>query len=100
MIREFADRLVLGVMDHRTEIDARIESVSEHWRLQRMAAVDRNLLRLATYEVLFETATPPVVAIDEAIEIAKRYGGEDSGHFINGILDAVRVKLGAVSAPS
>lgn len=92
-IREFANRLVQGVIDHRPEIDRRIESASEHWRLQRMAAVDRNLLRLATFEFLFEPATPPVVAIDEAIEIAKRYGGDDSGQFVNGVLDSIRAGL-------
>ena len=95
--REYAERLVRGTILHQGEIDRLIGDSTENWRLERMAGVDRNILRLAIYEFLFERETPPIVTIDEAIEIAKRYGGEDSGHFINGILDAVRVKLETVS---
>ena len=97
--RDYSERLVRGTILHQGEIDRLIVDSTENWRVERMAGVDRNILRLAIYEFLFERETPPIVAIDEAIEIAKRYGGEDSGHFINGILDAVRVKLETVSPP-
>ncbi len=70
----------------------------ENWRLERLAIVDRNILRLAVYEFLHETGTPPIVVIDEAIEVARRFGGEDSWQFTNGILDAVRKKLEAAGA--
>jgi len=97
--RDYAERLVRGTIDHRGEIDRLIGDSTEHWRVDRMAGVDRNILRLAVYEFLFERETPAIVAIDEAIEIAKRFGGEDSGQFINGILDAVRLKLKTVPSP-
>ncbi len=70
-------------------MDALIRHFSEHWRLERMGAVDRNLLRLAAYELLYQHKIPPKVVINEAIEMAKRYGTEDSGAFVNGILDQV-----------
>jgi N utilization substance protein B len=70
-------------------LDALINRLSEHWRLERMGAVDRNLLRLAAYELLYQHNIPPKVVINEAIELAKRYGTEDSGAFVNGILDQV-----------
>ena len=95
--RECAERLVRGTILHQGEIDRLIGDSTKNWRVERMAGVDRNILRLAIYEFLFERETPSIVTIDEAIEIAKRYGGEDSGHFVNGILDAVRVKLETVS---
>lgn len=92
-VRLFAQKLVLGTHRLRGELDRIIEDSTEHWRLERMAAVDRNVLRMAGYEMLCHPDTPPVVVIDEAIEIAKKYGTEDSGGFINGILDAIRRQM-------
>ena len=89
----FVRRLVLGAMEHRDSIDGVLTGISHHWRVSRMAVVDRNVLRLALYEMFFEKATPPVVVINEAIEVAKKFGDDESGPFINGILDAVRLRL-------
>ena len=86
--------LVEGVAAHLEELDALITRYSEHWRLERMAAVDRNLLRLAAYELLYEPKIPPKVVINEAVELAKLYGTEDSGAFVNGILDRIRLAAG------
>ncbi|MCU0587215.1 MAG: transcription antitermination factor NusB [Syntrophobacteraceae bacterium] len=88
-VRPFAEHLVLGVCSHRGEIDERIVSASEHWRLERMPVVDRNVLRIAVFEMLYCPDIPPKVSINEAIDLAKSYGSEDSGAFINGILDKV-----------
>lgn len=90
--RRFADELFLASLDHKSEMDERIEKCSENWRVKRMLTVDRNILRMAATEFLYFD-TPWVVVIDEAIEIARRYGGEDSPEFVNGILDAVRKDL-------
>ncbi len=87
-------KLVEGVTAHQEELDALIRQNSEHWRLERMAAVDRNILRLALYELLHEPDVPAKVVINEAVELAKRYGSEESGSFINGILDQVRQNAG------
>lgn len=89
-VRRFAERLVRGVLEARDRLDGVVAESAQHWRLERMAVVDRNVLRIAVYEILYEAETPPVVAIDEAIEVAKRFGGPESGRFINGILDHVR----------
>ena len=86
--------LVAGVADHLEELDAFIVRYSEHWRLSRMTIVDRNLLRLAIYELLYQPEIPPKVVINEAVEMAKRYGSEASGGFVNGILDQVRMSVG------
>ena len=91
--RAFAERLVQGAVSDAARIDEFIRSSSENWRIDRMAAVDRNVLRLAVYEILHEDDTPAIVAINEAIEIAKRFGGEESAQFVNGVLDAVRRTL-------
>jgi len=85
--RDFAVALASGVTARREEIDASLELQADNWRLERMAVVDRNVLRLAMFELLFQTETPPAVVIDEAIEVAKRFGSERSGQFINGVLD-------------
>jgi N utilization substance protein B len=85
----FMEELVAGTIRARDEIDQRISSHSEHWRLDRMAVVDRNILRLAVYEMT-TVGTPPPVVIDEALELARRFSSEESGAFINGVLDAVR----------
>lgn len=87
--RAFVERLVRGVHEHLAEIDARIVSASRNWRLERMARVDRNLLRLAVYEMAFAGDVPAKAAINEAIEIAKRFGAQESPAFVNGILDRV-----------
>ena len=92
-VMDFSDRLVRGTMRRRDAIDELIAGSAHNWRVSRMPAVDRNILRLAIYEFLCETETPRVVVIDEAIEIAKKFGNDDSGPFINGILDAIRIKL-------
>jgi N utilization substance protein B len=86
--------LVEGVASHQEELDAFIVRYSEHWRLSRMTIVDRNLLRLAIYELLYQPRIPPKVVINEAVEMAKRYGSEASGGFVNGILDQVRLAVG------
>lgn len=79
-----------GVLKHLAEIDKRITSASDNWKLHRMAASDRNILRLGTYEILFaESPTPGPVALDEAIELARRYGTDDSPSFVNGVLDKI-----------
>jgi N utilization substance protein B len=78
------------VAAHLEELDALIARYSEHWRLERMTVVDRNLLRLAAYELLYQAKIPPKVVIIEAVELAKRFGSDDSGAFVNGILDQIR----------
>jgi N utilization substance protein B len=90
----YLQQLVAGVDSHRDELDAFIVRFSEHWRLERMTVVDRNLLRLAIYELLYQPRIPPKVVINEAVELAKRYGSEASGAFVNGILDQVRLAVG------
>jgi N utilization substance protein B len=90
----FAESLVRGVREHLGEIDAQIQAASRNWRLERMARVDRNLLRLALYELKYADDVPAKVAINEAIEIAKRFGTSESSAFVNGILDRCREELG------
>ena len=85
--REFADRLVRGTMEHLEAIDRSIGSVSIHWKISRMTCVDRNILRMAAFELFHVDEVPKRVTLNEAIEIAKRFGSEDSWAFINGILD-------------
>lgn len=85
--KDYAEQLVNGVMENLEELDSAITQVSAHWRLDRMNVIDRNILRLAAYEILFKSDIPRKVSINEAIEIAKTFGTEDSGAFINGILD-------------
>jgi len=86
--------LALGVSSHLDELDGLIARHSEHWRLERMTVVDRNLLRLAIFELLYQPEIPPKVVINEAVELAKKYGSEASGAFVNGILDQIRAALG------
>jgi N utilization substance protein B len=97
-VRTFAERLVQGVRAHQEEIDPWIVATADHWRLERMSLVDRNVLRVAVYELLHSPETPAAVVIDEAVELAKRFGGERSASFVNGVLDAIRERLG-VGAP-
>ena len=89
---EFVDRLVKGVVENIAEIDRRLAQHAEHWRIERMPAVDRNVLRLAIFEMM-ALDTPPPVAIDEAIELARRFSGEESVQFINGVLDAAKREI-------
>lgn len=88
-IKEFSDFLVNGVSKNRDFIDSVISKYAKNWGIKRMATVDRNILRLATFELLFAEEIPPNVSINEAIDIAKRYGDKDSGKFVNGILDKI-----------
>jgi N utilization substance protein B len=90
--REFATRLALGTLAHLEEVDERIKLRAEHWRIDRMATVDRNVLRLAVYEFLYEP-TPRTVAINEALEVARRFSTYEATQFINGILDAIKRDL-------
>ena len=86
---DYAELLMLGVKKDRGIIDTYIKDASEHWKINRIAFVDKNILRIGIYEMLFSEDVPPKVAINEAIELAKKYGNEDSGNFINGVLDKV-----------
>jgi transcription antitermination protein NusB len=85
---EYAELLTQGIFLHKDQIDGAIQSASAHWKIQRMALVDLNVMRIAVFEMKFAASPlPPKVAINEAVEIAKRYGSTDSGSFVNGILD-------------
>jgi len=86
-VREFADFLLRGTLANLEKLDEELSLQTAHWRLERLAAVDRNILRLALFELAHVPDTPPAVVIDEAIEIAKKYGAEESGRFVNGVLD-------------
>ncbi len=85
--RDFAVSLARGVIAQLQDLDTRLVDQADNWRLERMAAVDRNILRLAMYELMYAGDTPPAVVIDEAVEIAKRFGSERSSQFVNGVLD-------------
>lgn len=87
--RAFAKLLVDGVSAHQPDIDRHLAAASEHWRVDRMSPVDRNILRIALYEMLYRDDIPPRVSINEAIELAKRFGSQDSSAFINGVLDKI-----------
>jgi N utilization substance protein B len=91
--RAFALDLVRGTKQNQPKIDALIAESVEHWDLERMAAVDRNILRAAVYELLWHADVPPKVAINEAIEIAKKFGTQESSRFINGVLDRIAREL-------
>jgi len=93
-VENFCRWLVKNVVDHRAELDEAIQSVSENWRLSRMAVIDRNILRMAVFELRFEENITPAIVINEAIEIAKKYSGVQAATFINGILDAVKKRIG------
>ena len=89
----FADKLIRGVLEHRDELDGKIKQHAENWDLHRMAVVDRNILRLAIYEMLHREDIPPIVSINEAVDIAKKFSTQDSGKFVNGILDRIKGEL-------
>jgi len=97
--RELAERLVRGVLGERADVDALVQRASRNWRLERMARVDRNLLRLGAWELLRASDVPGKVAINEAIEIAKRFGTAESAAFVNGILDRCLEELGRKGDP-
>lgn len=92
-VKEYATWLVEGLWQHRAEIDRTIEQASEHWRLDRMAMVDRNILRMAVFELFFEKTLPPPIIIDEAIEVARKFSGDEAAIFVNGILDGIYKSL-------
>lgn len=89
-VEGFALELLRGAWDRRADLDRAIERVAKNWEIRRMAVIDRNILRLGAYELLFRDDIPPLVTINEAIEIAKKYSTRKSGHFVNGILDQIR----------
>ncbi len=88
--RAFTEELVRGVREHATELDAYIAKIAEHWAIKRMGVIDRNVIRLATYEIRHRDDVPPVVSINEAVDIAKYFSSKESGKFVNGILDRAR----------
>ena len=92
-VRLFADPLIRGALEHREESDNVIKKHAINWELHRIAAVDRNILRLAIFEMLHRDDIPPVVSINEAVDIAKKFSTQDSGKFVNGILDKVKGEL-------
>lgn len=96
--RGFAQELVDGTLAHLSEIDQQIAAFAEDWSISRMANVDRNVMRLATYEILFRQDIPSRVSLNEAIELAKRFGGEESAKFVNGILDRIVGQKSIVNA--
>ena len=88
-VQEYVEKIVRGTLSHLVEIDGVLSKYAEHWELPRMAVVDRNILRLSTYELLYLEEIPPKVAINEAVNIAKKFSQEESGKFVNGILDKI-----------
>lgn len=88
-IREFADRIIGGIEQHLTNIDSKISQYATNWQLKRMAVIDRNILRIGVFELLCTADIPPKVTINEAVELAKKYGDAESSKFVNGILDKI-----------
>lgn len=97
--RAYADSLVRGVMAEVVELDKRITAASQNWRIERMARVDRNLLRLGTWELMFKSDIPRAVILDEAVELAKAFGTDESSAFVNGVLDRIASDLGRLDDP-
>ena len=91
--RLFADPLIRGVLEHLEAIDEKIKGYTKNWEFHRIAAVDRNIMRLAIYEMLYRDDIPPIVSINEAVDIAKKFSTQDSGKFVNGILDKIRGEI-------
>ncbi|HYG24212.1 MAG TPA: transcription antitermination factor NusB [Verrucomicrobiae bacterium] len=92
-MRLFAEPLIRGAIQNREAVDAQIKKYAKNWDLHRIAAVDRNILRLAIYEMLYREDIPPIVSINEAVDIAKKFSTQDSGKFVNGILDKIKGEL-------
>ena len=88
-IRDFAEKLALGTVEHQAEIDKVVERYADNWELSRMAMIDRNIMRFATYELLYLADVPPKVTLNEAVNLAKKFSQEESGKFVNGILDKI-----------
>lgn len=88
-VKEFTEKLVEGTIEHKKDLDALITKAAQNWDLDRMAVIDRNILRFAVYELLFIEDVPPKVTINEAVNIAKRFSQEESGKFVNGVLDHI-----------
>lgn len=88
-VQEFANRLVLGIEQHTAEIDSKISEYATNWQLKRMAIIDRNILRIGVFELKFTSDIPPKVTINEAVELAKKFGDLESSKFVNGILDKI-----------
>jgi len=97
-VRGFMEDLFHGTIAHVSEIDAMISEQMRHWRIDRLGRVEKGILRLGGYELLHETATPAAVVIDEAVELSKRFSGEEAGSFVNGVLDGMREKVEGDSA--
>lgn len=93
-LRLFAGEIFTGTLEHLQEIDGAIQSAAQNWDLRRMAAVDRNILRFAAFEILYRRDIPPAVTINESLEVAKKYSSEDAASFINGILDRITREAG------
>ncbi len=91
--RPFLIKLVNGVLDEKGQIDALVERFSQNWQINRMSCVDRNVMRIAVYEMLYCDDIPPKVSINEAVDIGKKFGTQESGAFINGIMDSIRAAL-------
>ena len=91
-LKDFSAGLLAGVVDHLQEIDKKISKYAANWQLERMAFVDRNIMRLGCFELLFRADIPPKVAINEAVELAKKYSGLESGKFVNAILDQIKIE--------
>lgn len=99
-IKDYASRLVNGALKNQNKIDQLISAHSSHWKIDRMPATDRNILRIGTYELLEEHTVPPKAVINEAIEIAKKFGTNDSSTFINGVLDSIHQELQKAEQPA
>ena len=91
-LKDFSAGLLQGAVGHMQEIDAKISKYAANWQLERMAFVDRNIMRLGCFELLFRDDIPPKVAINEAVELAKKYSGSESGKFVNAILDKIKIE--------
>ena len=93
-VKAFADKLASGVMENLSKLDEQISSFAQNWELKRMAVVDRNVLRMGSFELMYLEDIPPKVSINEAVDLAKKYSGDESGKFVNGILDRIRQAAG------
>lgn len=91
-LKDFSAELLYGVSRHITEIDAKIRQYADNWQLERMAFVDRNIMRMGSFELLFREDIPPKVSINEAVELAKKYSGSEAGKFVNAILDKINIE--------
>jgi N utilization substance protein B len=93
-IKDFTRKLICGTIENLSQLDKKIASYATNWQLKRMAVVDRNVLRIGAFELMFLEDVPAKVSINEAVDLAKKYSGEESGKFVNGILDRIREELG------